>query len=382
LAENNEKRFDEGRMGIFSRKEIVAELSPWLMSCCFDMLHLMGFNNLPNTLSPFQHAFSMNKTHHQSDSLVIGIDGGGTKTIAWLASLSRGSLESDHVVLGKGAAGPSNQRAVGPVIAMSNLDSAIAAAFDSAELARQTVAAACLGLAGADRDSDRQVVENWADASRLAKSVTVVNDAIPLLNSGKGTGTGVALIAGTGSLAWGRNENGQTARSGGWGYLFSDEGSAFSIGRAVLNAVSRAVDGRSEQTRLVGDVFEHLKISAPQEIVAAVYSHEIPRSVVASTAFLAFSASAAGDKVAIEILQQAASELAGMAVSTTRRLTLQSALSLSITGAVLLQNAEFRQRVITEIEAADIELVQTILIEDAVSGAVNMAVRQARASTA
>jgi hypothetical protein len=58
---NNEKRFDEGRMGIFSRKEIVAELSPWLMSCCFDMLHLMGFNNLPNTLSPFQHAFSMNK---------------------------------------------------------------------------------------------------------------------------------------------------------------------------------------------------------------------------------------------------------------------------------------------------------------------------------
>ena len=326
-----------------------------------------------------QRACSMNRFRHPSDSLVLGIDGGGTKTIAWLASFSRTSPQNEHIVLGKGASGPANQRAVGPGTATNNLDTAVAAAFDTAGLPRQTVAAACLGLAGADRDSDRQVIEDWAKMSRLAKSVNVVNDAVPLLNSGKGIGIGVALIAGTGSLAWGRNANGQTARSGGWGYLFSDEGSAFGIGRAVLNAVSRAVDGRGEQTRLVADVIEHLKLSSPQDIVTAVYSHDVPRAVVANTASLAFSASAQGDSVAREILRQAASELAAMAVVTARRLALQSALSLSITGAVLLQNSGFRHQVIAEIEAAGAKLDQTIVVEEAVSGAVNMAVRQARA---
>ena len=100
---------------------------------------------------------------------------------------------------------------------------------------------------------------------------------------------------------------------------------------------------------------------------------------MALPASLHFSASAQGDSVAREILRQAASELAAMAVVTARRLALQSALSLSITGAVLLQNSGFRHQVIAEIEAAGAKLDQTIVVEEAVSGAVNMAVRQARA---
>jgi len=319
----------------------------------------------------------MNPSHPSSASLVFGIDGGGTKTIAWLASVTAASQTDEQVILGKGSSGPSNQRAVGPGVAMNNLDAAIAAAFEDAGLPRQTVEAACLGLAGADRDSDRRVVEDWAEFSRLAKSVIVINDAIPLLNTGQNTGTGVALIAGTGSLAWGRNASGNTARCGGWGYLFSDEGSAFGIGRAVLIAVSRAVDGRGGQTRLVSDVVEHFKLSSPQEIVAAVYSHEVPRAVVAETAFLAFSASNEGDSVAEEILRQAATELASMVVVTARRLKLDAALSLSITGAVLLQNATFRQQVISKIEATNIKLERTNVIPDAVAGAVNIAARRA-----
>ena len=87
-----------------------------------------------------------------SRDLIIGIDGGGTKTVAWLASTPDNWQEALPVVLGRGAAGPANQRAVGPAIARSNLDAAIEAAFLDAGLPRMTVAAACLGLAGADRD--------------------------------------------------------------------------------------------------------------------------------------------------------------------------------------------------------------------------------------
>ena len=321
----------------------------------------------------------MDRIRHTTTSLVLGIDGGGTKTVAWLAMCADGSRQNKEVVLGKGSAGPSNQRAVGPVMALSNLDAAIESAFADAGLPRATVVAACLGLAGADRDSDRRVIEDWASFARVAATVEVVNDAIPLLHVDQGDGCGVALIAGTGSLAWGRNARGQTARSGGWGFLFSDEGSAFSIGRAVLNAVSRAVDGRGEQTCLVADVIGHLKVSSPQEIVTAVYSHEVPRAVVANMAALGFAAAARLDNVAMEILKQAAAELAAMAVVTARRLEMQSMLSLALTGSVLIQNPGFRQQVIAGIEASDVNLVQTTVVEDAVAGAVNIASRLAGA---
>ncbi len=309
---------------------------------------------------------------------ILGIDGGGTKTVAWLAAKVDGSPQRDPIILGKGFSGPSNQRAVGPVEATHNLDAAIDAAFMDAGLPRATVATACLGLAGADRNSDRSVIIEWAQFSRLAGRFEVVNDAVPLLHANGGDGCGVALIAGTGSLAWGRNSRGEIARSGGWGYLFSDEGSAFSIGRSVLQAVSRAVDGRCLQTCLVAEVLASLQLSSPQEIVSAVYSQEVPRAVVAGLAALAFAAAGRGDAVAVDIVRHAATELAAMAVVTARRLELDSSLFLAMTGAVLIQNPAFRREVIAEIETAGLQIAEAAVVENAVAGAVNMANRLAK----
>lgn len=320
----------------------------------------------------------MNNPSIPPTAYILGIDGGGTKTVAWLAAHVAGSTQRDPIIVGKGFSGPSNQRAVGPVEATRNLDAAIDAAFMDAGLPRATVAAACLGLAGADRNSDRNVIIEWAQFSRLADRFEVVNDAVPLLHANGGDGCGVALIAGTGSLAWGRNSHGEIARSGGWGYLFSDEGSAFSIGRSVLQVVSRAVDGRGPQTCLVADVLASLQLSAPQEIISAVYSQEVPRAVVAGLGALAFTAASKGDVVAVDIAHQAATELAAMAVATARRLELGSSLFLAMTGAVLIKNPAFRQEVIAEIEAAGLRIDETAVVENAVAGAVNMANRLAK----
>ncbi len=317
----------------------------------------------------------MSNPDSSKTAYILGIDGGGTKTVAWLATIAEGSLKSDPVIVGKGFGGPSNQRAVGPVEATKNLDSAIDAAFMDAGLPRATVASACLGLAGADRNSDRSVILEWAQFSRLASRFEVVNDAIPLLHANGGDGCGVALIAGTGSLAWGRNSRGEIARSGGWGYLFSDEGSAFSIGRSVLQAVSRAVDGRAQQTCLVADVLASLNLSSPQEIVTAVYSQEVPRAVVAGLAVLAFGAADRGDAAALDLVRHAATELAAMTVVTARRLELDSRLFIAMTGAVLIQNPAFRRQVIAETEAAGLQIAEVAVVENAVAGAVNMANR-------
>ncbi|GEM_PF-162856 len=320
---------------------------------------------------------SMNKPLTSQASFVLGIDGGGTKTVAWLAARENGLPSRAPIIVGKGLAGPSNQRAVGPIAATHNLDCAIDAAFADAGLPRVTVAAACLGLAGADRNSDRSVIEEWSKLTRLAEHVEVVNDAVPLLYADAGDGCGVAIIAGTGSLAWGRNTQGKIARSGGWGYLFSDEGSAFSIGRAVLQAVAFAVDGRGDQTCLVADVIESLNLTSPQEIINAVYSHDVPRAVVANMAGLGFAAAYKADSVAKGIIHQAATELAAMAVVTARRLEFYEGLSLSLAGSVLIQNPAFRLAVTAEIETAGVKIVRTIVVEDAVAGSVNMANRLA-----
>lgn len=315
----------------------------------------------------------MSNTGSSQATYILGIDGGGTKTVAWLAARSNASSQCDAIVVGKGSSGPSNQRAVGAMVATQNLDAAIDAAFADAGLPRATVVAAALGLAGADRNSDRNVIMEWAQHTRLAGRIEVVNDAVPLLYANGGNGCGVALIAGTGSLAWGRNSDGLVARSGGWGYLFSDEGSAFSIGRSVLQAVSRAVDGRGHHTCLVADVLASIQVSSPAEIVSVVYSNDVPRAVVAGLAVLAFTASDRGDAVAVEVIHNAATELAAMAVVTARRLELDSRLFLAMTGAVLIQNPAFQREVIAEMKAAGIQISDAIIVENAVAGAVNMA---------
>ena len=174
--------------------------------------------------------------------LLLGVDGGGSKTVAWLATGDPG--ESPRT-LGRGAAGPSNPLAVGFDTALANLDTAIDAAFRDAQSARCRVAAATLGLAGSDRGTVREKVEQWAcgefrEASgeyrgasdrQLAERVVIVHDAALVLAAAVGNSSGIALISGTGSLVFGRDTAGRTARAGGWGWLLGDEGSGFALRR-------------------------------------------------------------------------------------------------------------------------------------------------------
>jgi len=302
------------------------------------------------------------------DQLILGIDGGGTKTLAWLAD-----AEFPEKTLGTGVAGPSNQRAVGPMVAMNNLEQAVEMAFESAGIARQTVQSACLGLAGADRSSDRSVVERWAEESRLATRLLVVNDALPLLYLAPLSGQGVALICGTGSLAYGRASSGRTARAGGWGYLLGDEGSAYAIGRSVLSAVLHSFDGCDEPTRLQDDVLTSLGISAVPEIVSAVYGAEVPRAVIAELAPLAFTASESGDPVADRILSDAARQLTSMVNAVARRLELKES-PLVVSGSVLLQQQSFRFQVLEELDKK--RFTHVVLAVDPVQGAVRLAAEQ------
>jgi N-acetylglucosamine kinase-like BadF-type ATPase len=308
----------------------------------------------------------------QSDSppapLLIAVDGGGTKTDCRLAV-----FEGDLRVLGRGLAGPSNLRALGPDRALGNLDAAVSAAFASAGLERCPAAAACLALAGADRTSEQMQILEWAGSARLADQLRIVNDAVPLLSVGSGDGTGVALIAGTGSLAWGCNSSGRTARAGGWGYLLGDEGSAYAIGNAALRAVLMQADGRGPHTMLTDTILATLEISRPSAIVERVYGAVVSRQVIAELAPLVFAAATRHDAAASEILQHAASQLAAMATAVVQTLQLNTPLQLACTGAVLLNQHAYRSQVAAAVQSTLGETPVINCVPEPVLGALQLA---------
>jgi N-acetylglucosamine kinase-like BadF-type ATPase len=262
--------------------------------------------------------------------LVIGVDGGGTKTAAWLAPLAD---DGSDTVLGRGLAGPGNPRSVGFEAAQVNIDAAIAAAFADAGLLRTTAAAACLGLAGAGRADEQQRIAAWAQERSIAAKIKVTTDADLVLGTEKSC---IALIAGTGSLCLGRNQAGETARCGGWGYLMGDEGSSHAIAVAGLRAAVRAADGRGPETDLLPSLMHRLSASTSQELIAKVHAPEMTRERLAELAAVVFDFQST-DPVANRIVADAADNLAELVAVVARRLRLPTqGYTLAMSGGLLL----------------------------------------------
>ena len=137
---------------------------------------------------------------------VLGIDGGASHTVAVLADARTGAA------LGRGESGPSNIQAVGVGSALHELNAAVVAAFRAAGAPRRKVAAAALGLAGVDRSEGSDVVRGWAELVELSDRLTVANDATLLFAAGTPEGWGLAIIAGTGSIAFTLDRDGRDAR--------------------------------------------------------------------------------------------------------------------------------------------------------------------------
>ena len=130
------------------------------------------------------------------EPLILGIDSGGSKTIAWLA---RWGEAAEPEVLGRGTAGPANPLSVGFAEAGKNLGAAVTSAFAAAGIPRQTVASAVLAAAGSDREENRRGLLLWGEETSLAARFQVVHDAWPVLAAGTPHGWGIAVISGTGS---------------------------------------------------------------------------------------------------------------------------------------------------------------------------------------
>ena len=244
---------------------------------------------------------------------VLGIDAGGTKTRALIAD------ETARVV-GGALGGGANLRTHGELEVEKVLHAVIEDARADAPATPEAVA---LGIAGADRPPDEAVLRAILRRIGFKNRVVVTNDARIAFVAGSDLRVGLALVCGTGSIAWGRNRAGQVARSGGWGWHLGDEGSGFWIGERAIREVLRAVDGRGPSTRLDRALSEHFEIAEPSQILYAIYDREFPRTRVAKFAARVGEAALAGDAVAKAVLSDAAAELVRAASSVRDRLRLE-----------------------------------------------------------
>jgi N-acetylglucosamine kinase-like BadF-type ATPase len=279
-------------------------------------------------------------------------------------------------VLGRGESGPSNMQAVGVPRALAALDAAVAAAFAAAGRPRRTVAAAALGLAGVDRDEGPDVIRGWSAEVRLTDALSVANDATLLLAAGTPDGWGLAVVAGTGSIAFTLDRRGRDARAGGWGYLLGDEGSAYRVGLLALRAACRAADGLGEPTALLGALLTELGSDDPRDFIPAAYRGKWDKAAVAGLAPLVQTAAAAGDRVANDIFEEQARELARTAAGAVAAGGLpRDEVPVALTGGMVIENVSFRTRFLGELRACGVTPGPVGLVDDPVVGAVVLARR-------
>lgn len=244
--------------------------------------------------------------------LYLGVDGGQSSTRAWIA-------DDAGCVIGTGQAcapddGP------GPRFLVA-LRESVAAARLAAGLADGTVfAAACMGFSGGPDGKAALARE-----SVPAEAYFITHDAWIALTGAANGAPGIVVIAGTGSMAFGRNSAGEIARAGGWGYAFGDEGSAFDIARQAIRAALREEEGWGPRTALREALL--LATGAPDvpprdinDLLHRFYQDELPRARVAALAEVVEATALRGDAVAQELLGAAAQSLAMIAGAVRRKL--------------------------------------------------------------
>jgi glucosamine kinase len=272
----------------------------------------------------------------------LGIDAGGTKT--------RCVLADETVVLAKAMAGGSNIVRLGEGQAREALQTVIRQVCSAAEISPSQIRAICIGAAGAARPETaakiRSIIHELVVDELVAGGSTrveVVGDSEIALEAAFGAGPGVIAIAGTGSIVYGRDGTGQTARAGGWGFAVSDEGSGHWIGRSAISAILSSYD-QGRKTALTELVLRSCKLERIDELVQ--YANSTPPPDFPRLFPIVLRAAAEADIVARDLLADAGARLAALAVIVERRLSssvTEAALPIAMTGSVFRQSREVQE---------------------------------------
>uniref|UniRef100_A0A1J3IYL1 N-acetyl-D-glucosamine kinase n=1 Tax=Noccaea caerulescens TaxID=107243 RepID=A0A1J3IYL1_NOCCA len=259
------------------------------------------------------------------DGVILGLDGGATSTVCvCVPFFPHGDrLPEPLPILGRAVAGCTNCNSVGETAARDSLEQVISEALVQAGSDKSDVRGVCLGVSGVNHPSDQKKIENWIrEMFPSHVKVYVQNDAIVALASGTmGKLHGCVLIAGTGCIAYGFDEDGREARASGAGPILGDWGSGYGIAAQALTAVIRAHDGRGPQTMLTSSILKALGLSSPDELIGWTYA-DPSWARIAALVPQVVSCAEAGDEISDKILVDAAEDLAISVKAVVQRLGL------------------------------------------------------------
>jgi glucosamine kinase len=295
-------------------------------------------------------------------TIFLGIDGGGSKTSCLIGN--------ETSVLGRGEAGPSNVVRVGEQRAREALENAVHQACAAANVRPDQVERTCIGIAGGARAETAEVVSKIL-SKLVGGQIEIVGDMVIALQAAFGNGPGVIVIAGTGSIAYGRNARGESARAGGWGFAISDEGSAHWIGRTAVATALRAFDeGRGT---MVLDVFmKAWEVDTRDQLVLRANASPPPDFAALFRQIL--SAAEDGDRVARDILTRAGRELAELGTVVIRRLFADAQTApVAISGGVFRNSSLVREIFYNSLRCVHAGILFNANVIDPVNGALKLA---------
>ena len=259
-------------------------------------------------------------------SIVVGVDAGGTATNV--------VVSNGDAIAGKFAGGPANVRIAGVDDAADTIARAVGSALGGAE-----PAAIFVGAAGAGRDDLANTLRRALTVRFPGAALGVSDDAGIALRAAVPQGDGAVLIAGTGSIAYAES-GGERFRTGGYGYLAGDEGSAFAIGSAAVKLTLRSYDGRSPRDPLVESIEAAFGASGAQSMLSEIYDAQGPVTRIASLAPIVVQAATDGERSATKIVQGAALDLFDLVKSLVKAAGIgDRELPLVFAGGLLAQNS-------------------------------------------
>ena len=266
---------------------------------------------------------------------IIGIDGGGTKTVGILTTET-----GQH--LAQAQSGPANYHVVGEAKTREVLESIIGKLFEKTGVPSTSPIRFCLGMAGLGRAEDRSVIGRICDKLGISEDRILTHDAHIALVGGTEKQEGVIVISGTGAIVYGINADGKEARASGWGYLLGDEGSGYDIAIKGLRAVARAADGRDRPTELTNQILSRLGLSEPSALIRWV--HAASRDAIAQLAEIVFDTAQTADTVAEGIVDAAVDELVCAAVSVIKQLEFIEPFDIVLSGGNLTHQPAFTDK--------------------------------------
>lgn len=287
---------------------------------------------------------------------IVGIDGGGTHTRVEIR-------DQNNQFVSRMEFGPFNLNSIGEEAFRKLLAEIFAACGGMKNCAKL-----CIGAAGISNPRVKEILMEELARVEFKGLWKLCGDQEIALRGAMDT-AGVALIAGTGSICFGKNDAGNCARAGGYGHLIDDGGSGYALGRDVLSAAVRCIDGRCTSPAMEAAVYAQLGGTTPQDIISFVYSPATDKSGIAKFAHIALELADREEAVAQEILDRGAQALLELVEAVQRKLSL-SGCQIALLGGLLSQDNVYRRTVVSCLSRIGIPIAPA---HDALWGAAQMA---------